>query len=421
MPQQSYSYTLIDPPFGPGGTGNRYVSVSQVNDLGQVLGTVNRLGTGYRAGVTDSEPFLYANGKYTLLDVPGASSTTARLLNNAGAVIGSYQDAAGISYSFVYQDGRYQDITVPGAAFTSVLQSSSSGKLLGTYFDSSGLHPFIDDKGTDIVLSVPGATSTYVANTYGSFTSGPSINDSDQVIGTYTDSAGSHAFLYSNGNYTTLAVPGSQSTTLSEINNGGQVLGTYTDPSGTHSFVYTNGMYTETAFPGAGSTTASAINDAGQVAGSYSDAAGSHVFLDTDGTYITIDAPLSSGQPAYSYFSRLNNAGEVSGGYYGPTGSGIFLYSHGTSTDVSVPGASSTSLNGMNNVGDLIGTFYDGTQTRNFLASPVPADTMLPDWLSHPQSVLPDGAGVAMAGTVAADTSLALHLATADTGNPGSS
>jgi hypothetical protein len=46
MPQQSYNYTLIDPPFGPGGTGNRFVSIGQVNDLGQVLGTVSRQATG---------------------------------------------------------------------------------------------------------------------------------------------------------------------------------------------------------------------------------------------------------------------------------------------------------------------------------------------------------------------------------------
>jgi hypothetical protein len=102
MQQQTYSYTLIDPPFGPSGPGIRSVGISQINDPGQVLGTVYRQGTGYRASITDSEPFLYDNGKYTVIDVPGASNTTARLLNNVGQVIGSYQDAADISYSFVY-------------------------------------------------------------------------------------------------------------------------------------------------------------------------------------------------------------------------------------------------------------------------------------------------------------------------------
>jgi probable HAF family extracellular repeat protein len=145
MPQQSYSYTLIDPPFGPSGPGTRLVSISQINDLGQTLGTVSRQGTGYRAGILASSPFLYDNGIYTALDVPGASSTTAQLLNNAGQVIGSYEDGAGISHSFVYQDGRYQDFAVPGAAYTTVAQSSSGGTLLGTFFNSSGVHPFIGD------------------------------------------------------------------------------------------------------------------------------------------------------------------------------------------------------------------------------------------------------------------------------------
>jgi probable HAF family extracellular repeat protein len=163
MPQRSYSYTLIDPPFSPGGPGTRSVSISQINDLGQVLGTVYRQGTGYRAGITAAEPFLYDNGKYTVLDAPGASSTTARQLNNTGQVIGSYQDGAGISHSFVYQDGRYQDITVPGAAFTTVVQSSGDGKLLGTFFDSSGVHPFVDDNGKDMVLNVPTPARSSVA------------------------------------------------------------------------------------------------------------------------------------------------------------------------------------------------------------------------------------------------------------------
>src|SRR6476620_3021801 len=108
---------------------------------------------------------------------------------------------------------------------------------------------------------------------------------------------------------------------LIQINNAGEVLGSYTDSSGTHSFVYANGVYTRIALPGATSTDAIEINDVGQVAGNYRDGTGSHAFPDTNGTYTTIAAPLGSGQQASTSFSRLDNACEVLGTYSGPTGS----------------------------------------------------------------------------------------------------
>ena len=116
------------------------------------------------------------------------------------------------------------------------------------------------------------------------------------------------------------------------------------------------------------STDAIEINDVGQVAGNYKDGTGSHAFLDTNGTYITIAAPPGSGQQASTSFSRLDNAGEVLGTYSGPTGSGPFLYSDGTSRALGVPGVQATGVNSMNDLGDLIGSFFDGAQTHSFLA-----------------------------------------------------
>ncbi|HQT77133.1 MAG TPA: hypothetical protein PLD10_08800, partial [Rhodopila sp.] len=189
MSATTYSYSLINPPFSFSGT-YRSVSVTALNNQGVALGSAyNSTGSS-----STSTPFLYDNGSYTTLSVPWANTTTVTQLNNAGQVIGRYQDSAG-THSFIYQNGHYTDVAVPGAAMTTLLQSSSSGKLLGTYFNSSGLHPFIDDNGHYIPLSVPGATSTFVSSGSITASAGPGINDSDQVIGRYTDSSGSHAFL----------------------------------------------------------------------------------------------------------------------------------------------------------------------------------------------------------------------------------
>jgi uncharacterized membrane protein len=250
-------------------------------------------------------------------------------------------------------------------------------------------------------------------NTYQNFTSGPSINDASQVIGMYNNKSGSHSFLYSDGTYTTLAVPDAQTTTVQQINDAGEVLGGYNDSSGTsHSFVYSDGAYDEIAFPGASFSTALAINDAGQVAGTYSDNTGTHLFIETDGSYVTVDAPANAGQASYIYFNQLNNAGQLLGTYSSPTAYGPFLYSEGKSADVSVPGVQSTNVSRMNDLGQLIGSFYDGAENRLFLATPVLADFMPPEWLADPQSVS-QGAGsstvASMPGTAAVDPALMLQ------------
>jgi len=64
---------------------------------------------------------------------------------------------------------------------------------------------------------------------------------------------------------------------------------------------------------------------------------------------------------------------------------------------------------GMNNLGDLIGSFYDGTQTRDYLASPVQGGTTASDWLPQSQSALPGGAGAGMSDAEAAGLSPPFH------------
>src|SRR5262249_45202475 len=68
------------------------------------------------------------------------------------------------------------------------------------------------------------------------------LNDRGQVVGTYSQQ-GQHAFLYSDGNYTTLDDPlatnGYGGTVASGINNAGQIVGTYFDGTGRHGFLAT--------------------------------------------------------------------------------------------------------------------------------------------------------------------------------------
>ena len=81
-----------------------------------------------------------------------------------------------------------------------------------------------------------------------------SINDSGQVAGSYVQemrSRNHHGFVYSNGTFTTLDVPGATAISATSINASGQVTGNYCDGSGNHGFVYSNGTFTTLDVPGA--------------------------------------------------------------------------------------------------------------------------------------------------------------------------
>ena len=69
--------------------------------------------------------------------------------------------------------------------------------------------------------------------------------------------------------FTTIDVPGSFSTLANGINDAGQVVGTYTNSAGTFGFLESGGSYTTIDVPGATRTEANGINDAGQVVGTY--------------------------------------------------------------------------------------------------------------------------------------------------------
>src|SRR3954451_20174855 len=81
--------------------------------------------------------------------------------------------------------------------------------------------------------------------------------------------------------YTTIDVLGSTSTTAYGLNNSGQIVGAYTDSAGTHGFLNTDGVFTTLPFVPTG------INNVGQIVGYSSDG----VFLDTNGTITDLALP----------------------------------------------------------------------------------------------------------------------------------
>lgn len=121
--------------------------------------------------------------------------------------------------------------------------------------------------------------------------------------------------------------------------------------------------------PGATATSAYGINDRGQVAGTYFDASGGHGFIrDADGIFTTFDAPGGT----INSVTGINNRGQVVGsGFFGGTSTAFIRDTDGTLTTFAItePGAFSTSASGINDLGQVAGTYF-GPNSRGFVRDP---------------------------------------------------
>jgi probable HAF family extracellular repeat protein len=125
---------------------------------------------------------------FTTIDVPGATYSLALGINNAGQIVGQYQDAGYFLHGFLLDvDGSYTTLDPPGAMAPSANGINDVGQIVGEYTDGGGIHGFLRDvDGNYTSLDPPGATLTFANG----------INDAGQIVGWYLD-AGSraHGFL----------------------------------------------------------------------------------------------------------------------------------------------------------------------------------------------------------------------------------
>jgi len=129
--------------------------------------------------------------------------------------------------------------------------------------------------------------------------------------------------------------------------------------------------YTFTTIDGpaadSGETTyAFGINSAGDIVG----AVGIHGFLYSGGTFTPIDVPGAFSTAA----EGINNNGQIVGSYRDSVGTHGFLYRDGSFTPIDVPGSgtvngAATRANGINAAGEIVGDFDSSTGTHGYLYS----------------------------------------------------
>ena len=273
-------------------------------------------------------------------------------------------------------------------AFNQLLGINNSHTIVG--YDGDGT--VVPNKGYSIAPpygssaytneNFPGSAQTQVV--------GINNNSSPTTVGFYVDNNGNNFGFYKAGNTFTSVqdpnTPGTGPTTnqLLGVNNSNVAAGFYVNGSGNAAgYLYNIGTHAFTAItdPNGVATTATDINNAGVVSGFYVDGSGAtHGFLDIGGTYHTYDDPNGIGS---TLFFGLNNNGLVAGSYTNASGESeglVYDYLTNTWTTISDPnssanaafGVTGTTLNGINDLGQVVGFYSDGTNVDGFLATPTP-------------------------------------------------
>ena len=267
-------------------------------------------------------------------------------INNTGLIAGYFGDGVvlpnkGYTLAPPYTQANYTNENFPNSVQTQVvgINNQASPTTVGFWIDGNGNNfGFVDQNGTFTPVTGPNVPSTGVT-----VTQLLGVNSANIAAGFDVNAAGdAQGFLYNIGaqTFTAITLPASFNatmTTATGVNNFGLVTGFYTDTAGNvHGFTDNNGAFTSYDDPNGTGTNTMFLgpNNLGQIVGSYVDANGlTHglVFNSLTNTWQTVDDPNSSATAAFM----------VTG----------------------------TTINGINDLGQLVGFYSDGTNVNGFLAS----------------------------------------------------
>jgi len=251
---------------------------------------------------------------------------------------------------------------------------------------------------TFVTFSYPGSTSTTLAE----------INNTGEIVGSFnTATAFGQGFIRNaDGSSVPIMLPfPSTDSPASGINSAGVVVGAFFNPGPFSAEGYlrnTAGMYSIIADPiNPNNSGGSAINDGGLIVGGYGDPmnpAFSHGFLrDTAGNFTTIDDPnmaTNSNGNRGTQPSGINNLGQIVGSYTDAAGFHGFIRSPtGVFTTIDDPNANpgTTSVNGINNLGMIVGTFTDSSGFHSFIRS---ADGSMYTTIDYPSGFVTNARGI---------------------------
>jgi hypothetical protein len=306
-----------------------------------------------------------------------AATAALALAGPAGA---SARPAVDHGYTFRTLD-NHRDVT-----FNQLLGINRAGLIAGYFGSGVAGHP---NKG---YLLRPGYSQRDYTNEnfpHSAQTQVTGLNNIGNTVGFWANAAGANFGFYTAGkhfhevNFPDVPNSKPQMDQLLGINDHGVAVGFYQNSAGNnrgYEYNIHSHRYTRVLIPGASqglsgpSLTAAAINNNGEVAGFYVTQTGETVaFVKTAHTFTTIIFPHSSSTQALG----INDFGLVVGDYTVGTGGNAEMHGftwqagHGF-REVNDPlGVNTTTINGVNDHGDLVGFYVGrGGNTNGFLARP---------------------------------------------------
>ena len=226
--------------------------------------------------------------KFKNIEIPNAQSTTPFGINDSGVISGNYTDSSAVTHCFMVSGRTITTITDPNGTSTSCFGINAFGDVVGFYgVLNSFSNGFIYANGVFTDVIVPTATAGTIA--YG-------INDSGLVVGQFSDSNGTHGFLFNGSTYETLNAPGADVTIAVGINSNNLITLQSVNSGGVSSWVLNGSHYTQLIVPGSVTTAVHSINNLGEIALSWFDSSNQeHGAVRSGARYFLIDDPAGTG------------------------------------------------------------------------------------------------------------------------------
>jgi hypothetical protein len=235
-------YTLV-PPFAQRSFLNENFSrsaqtqVTGLNDRGVTVGFWSTQNTASMSN--NNFGFYEQDGRFHDVNFPigdAASPPVDQLLgvNNREIAVGFFTNSAGLNRGYEYniRTRQFSRVLIPGqrglGPSLTAAAINNAGDVAGFYNKTSTqVDAFLKLRfGRFITLMYPGATMTQAFG----------VNDSDEVVGTYTTGTGNaavtHGFTWRNGRYASVNISGASSTAINGVNDEGDLVGFFTDAKG---------------------------------------------------------------------------------------------------------------------------------------------------------------------------------------------
>jgi len=306
-----------------------------INTLGQVVGFYRLPGDPARhaflatASFTENVPpndqcstgFPGKGGAvFASFDFPGSIDTEATAIVPAGGpsngIVGRYVSSDGHQHGFTLRRGKFASIDVPGVTFsTDIAWANARGEIVGTFGDAHGSHAYVLSRGAYKTIDFPSADPANTA------TLGFGISNAGDVVGVEFvggDFLHGHGYFYSHGHFTLVDFPGAAGTFPTMALDASYIVGAYFGGDSVfHGFVSAGGKFQSIDFPDSTFTWTTGINPQGDLVGFYNDQAGKqHGFVRSDGKFFPVDIQLAVCTEA----NGIDPEGNVVGRYGTPDG-----------------------------------------------------------------------------------------------------